>query len=60
MSRKPLPLIRIFGAPLLIGIASLVGLVSALVGDGLADWISWVGLAVPIAVILWARTARRG
>lgn len=48
-----------FGAPLLIALFSLVGLVSALLGDGLRDWISWAGLAVPVVVIIWALKARR-
>lgn len=48
-----------FGAPTAIAVASLIGLVSALLGDGLRDWISWVGLAVPVVVILWALKARR-
>ena len=60
MSRRPTSLVRLFGAPLLIALVSLVGLVSALMGDGVADWISWAGLAIPVAVIVWARTARRG
>lgn len=48
-----------FGAPIAIAAASLVGLVSALLGDGLRDWISWAGLAVPVVVIVWALKARR-
>jgi len=48
-----------FGAPLLIAVFSVVGLVSALLGDGPRDWISWASLAVPVAVIIWALKARR-
>ncbi|HVK42536.1 MAG TPA: hypothetical protein VM471_08660 [Phenylobacterium sp.] len=55
MSRKPRPsLVRTFGAPAIIAAASMVGLVSALLGDGLNNWISWIGLAVPVAAIVWA------
>lgn len=60
MNRAPSSLARTFAAPLAIGLVSLVGLVSALMGDGLADWISWAGLAIPLAVIVWARATRRG
>ena len=47
----------IFAAPLAIGALSLVGLVAALVGDGLWDAVSWVTLAVP--VLLFAHFVRR-
>ena len=49
----------VFAAPLLIGIASVVGLVSALLGDGLLDSISWAALTVPVVVIVWAVKRRR-
>jgi hypothetical protein len=49
----------IFAAPIAIGIVSLVGLVSALTGDGLRDAISWAALGVPVAVFIWAMSARR-
>lgn len=49
----------VFAAPLAIAIASLVGLVAALTGDGLRDAVSWIALAVPVAVTAWALRARR-
>ncbi|MDP2261483.1 MAG: hypothetical protein Q8J89_17375 [Caulobacter sp.] len=58
-SRKRHSLRHTFGAPLLIALFSTIGLVSALLGDGLRDWISWAGLAVPVVVIIWALKARR-
>ena len=45
----------IFAVPIVIAAASLFGLVAALTGDGLRDMASWVGLAVPVAVVAWAR-----
>ncbi|WP_414901754.1 hypothetical protein ACMT1E_01365 [Sphingomonas flavalba] len=45
----------IFAAPVVIAAVSLFGLVAALTGDGLRDMASWIGLAVPVAVIAWAR-----
>lgn len=48
-----------YAVPLMIALVSIVGLVSALVGDGVRDWISWIALAVPVAVVVWARMARR-
>lgn len=39
---------QIFAIPMLLGVLSIVGLVSALVGDGVWDGVSWVTLAIPI------------
>jgi len=39
--------------PLAIVVLSIVGLISALVGDDIWDVLSWLTLAVPVAVILW-------
>lgn len=49
----------VFTAPLVIGVLSLIGLVSALAGDGLADWLSWAALAVPVLAVAWAMRRRR-
>lgn len=51
---KPAPRARrqtngqIFAIPALLGVLSIIGLVSALVGDGVWDVVSWVTLAIPI------------
>lgn len=45
--------IKLWGVPLLLAIISLVGLISALVGDGLLDFLSWLGLGIPLLVIAW-------
>jgi hypothetical protein len=55
MSRMPprrarQPLTRVFAMPTLIAALSIVGLVSALTGDGVRDLLSWLMLAVPVAV----------
>lgn len=50
---------RIFAWPLAILVLGLVGLVSALTGDGWRDWLSWLALAAPVAALVWARHARR-
>jgi hypothetical protein len=44
---------QIWGMPITIGVVSAVGLVSALLGDGIWDALSWCALAVPIVVPLW-------
>lgn len=45
--------LRVFGAPLALAVLSLIGLLSALIGDGAFDTLSWLTLAAPIAVIGW-------
>lgn len=46
----PLTTSQIWGAPVTLGGVSAVGLVAALVADGIADVVSWIALAAPIAV----------
>jgi hypothetical protein len=41
---------QIFAIPALIGVMSIVGLVAALVGDGVWDGLSWLMLITPIAI----------
>lgn len=61
MARKQKPgLARTFAIPAVIAIASLIGLFVALLGDGTFDLASWLTLALPVAAIFWAMTARRG
>jgi hypothetical protein len=52
---------RVFAIPLLLAALSAIGLLAALIGDDFWDALSWLGLGVPIAVILWyvARPERR-
>lgn len=50
----------IFRAPLIVGIVSLVGLISALVGDGAWDAASWVALSPPLLLCLYYLRPGRG
>jgi hypothetical protein len=56
---KPLPgvkrrsLLQVFGIPILLGVLSGVGLLSALLGDDVWDGLSWLALGVPCGVIVW-------
>lgn len=59
MKRRPQPLGTIFALPLALAALSIVGLVSALTGDGWRDALSWLGLAAPVAATWWAMQARR-
>jgi xanthosine utilization system XapX-like protein len=51
-----------FVAPAWIALASLVGLISALVGDGVFDLVSWLVFAALIALSVraWLRRDRGG
>ena len=39
--------------PLLLALLSVVGLLSALLGDDVWDALSWAALGAPVAVIVW-------
>jgi CHASE2 domain-containing sensor protein len=44
---------KVWGAPIALGVLSLVGLIAALVGDGVMDAVSYLLLAVQLVVIVW-------
>ena len=44
---------KVWGIPVIIGILSGIGLLSALTGDGFYDLMSWLTLGFPVAVTLW-------
>jgi len=44
---------QIWAAPIVLGLASAVGLIAALLSDGLGDVLSWAALAAPVATVLW-------
>lgn len=46
--------LRVFGAPIAIGVLTLVGLLSALLAGDLGRYFSWFGVSLPIAIAAWA------
>jgi hypothetical protein len=50
----------LWGAPIALGVISAVGLVAALLGDGVWDAVSWAALGLPVAVGGWFGMRRRG
>lgn len=42
-----------FALPALLAIATAIGLLAALTGDGWRDALAWVGLGAPVAAIAW-------
>lgn len=49
----------VFGAPVLIALVSGAALIVGLLGSGGYDLLSWIGVGLPLAVILWASLTRR-
>ena len=47
------PLMRLWAWPVGLALFSALGLVSALLGDGVWDALSWLSLGLPVAVVLW-------
>jgi hypothetical protein len=46
--------LRVFGVPIVIGVLSLAGLLSALLAGDLGRYFSWVALGLPAVIALWA------
>lgn len=44
---------KVWGAPIVLAVLGLVGLVAALIGDGAMDVVSYALLAVQLVVIVW-------
>ncbi|WP_177330316.1 hypothetical protein [Pseudomonas sp. PH1b] len=43
---------KVFGLPALIALLSAAGLFAALLGDGVWDSLSWIGLGLPTLIAL--------
>jgi hypothetical protein len=44
---------RLWGWPIALGLLTIAGLISALLGDGVWDHLSAVALGIPVLVCLW-------
>ena len=53
------PLLRLWGAPVLLAVLSIVGLLSALLGDGRWNLLSAIALGTPVAVGAWFGLRRK-
>ena len=53
MKPRPSNFWKVFGIPLGIGVLSAAGLFAALLGDGVWDWLSWVGLGIPAVIAVY-------
>ena len=59
MSRRDLSLVSIFAAPVVLFVLSLIGLVGALLEDGLWDGLGAALLGATLVVLAWALIRRR-
>lgn len=50
---------QIFGAPAALCLLSCIGLLAALIGDGVFDITSWLMLSLPVCLILWHLNRRQ-
>lgn len=53
------PFMKLWGMPILLGMLTVIGLLSALFGDGVWDALSAVTLGVPVAVGAWFSLRRK-
>jgi hypothetical protein len=51
--------VRVWTAPILLGATGAIGLIAALVADGVGDYVAWMTLAMPVGVVLWCAPPRR-
>lgn len=59
MSRRTNSTGRSYVIPAILAVASLIGLTSALIGDGIFNVISWLLLGGLLGVVAWALAKRR-
>jgi hypothetical protein len=45
--------LKLWGMPILLGLLTTIGLLSALLGDGIWDIVSAFALGVPVIIGLW-------
>lgn len=45
--------LRLWGWPIVLGLLSASGLLTALLSDGWGDWWSWLALGLPLAMMAW-------
>jgi len=50
---------KVYGAATVIAVITFGGLLFALFGDGIWDELSWLALAVPLAVLIWKITGKK-
>jgi hypothetical protein len=44
---------RVYGGPLLLGLLSVAGLLTALMSEGVGRYFSWLAVGAPVLVTAW-------
>jgi hypothetical protein len=44
---------RVYGSPLLLGVLSVAGLLTALMSEGVGRYFSWIAVGAPVLVTAW-------
>lgn len=52
--------LRLWGVPVLLGVLTTIGLVAALLGDGMWDAVSGVALSLPVLLGIWHSLRKQG
>jgi uncharacterized membrane protein YagU involved in acid resistance len=50
---------KVWGAPLLLAVLTVFGLLSALLGTGIWHWLAWIAIGIPLVVLAWYLRPRR-
>lgn len=60
MSRPPGGFVQVWGWPIFLAVICAIGLVAALLGDSLlTSALSWIGLGLPLLIIVYCWPMRR-
>jgi hypothetical protein len=49
----------VYGGPLLIGVLSVAGLLTALLSEGAGRYFSWIAVGAPVALTAWFFARRK-
>ena len=49
----------VYGGPLLLGVLSVAGLLTALLSEGAGRYFSWISVGAPIAITAWFFARRK-
>ena len=50
---------RVYGGPLLLGLLSVAGLLTALMSEGAGRYFSWIAVGAPVFVTAWFFARRK-
>jgi hypothetical protein len=50
---------RVYGGPLLLGLLSVAGLLTALMSEGVGRYFSWLAVGAPVLVTAWFYVRRK-